>query len=130
MTLKDPRAYRSREFIWMDKFRRRRVAELSPHVTEALLAELSDDPKGSRGDHSDELSQVINFVRNEAPMAGRAFVYVEEPNRSYRLARMRGRGKAPDLDGPSFASEAEAVAAVIIERLEVLGLLTRAEAGQ
>lgn len=114
----------------MDHFRRRRIAELAPLVTDTVLAELARDPKGIRYDHSDALTQILNFIRNETPMPGRAFVYVEAPHSAYRVARMQGRGAAPRLDGPLFATEAEAVTAVILERLQVLGLYSPQEIAQ
>lgn len=123
MTLQDPRAYPSREQMWLRHFTRRRLSELAPLVTETILQELARNPKGLEGDQSDALSQILNFLRNETPMRGRAFVYVQAPGRAYRLARLRGRGVPPDLEGPSFETEAAAVVAVMIDRLRTFGLL-------
>lgn len=124
MSLKDPRAYPMREFAFFEHFTRRRVAALSSLVTPAVLDELERNPKGQKGDQSDALSQVLNFVRANAPMKGRPYVHVEEPHRAYRLARMRGRGRAPELvpEGPRYATEEEAVAAAIRDRLQIFGL--------
>lgn len=121
MVLSDPQAHPSREPIWHAEFRRRRARDLEPLVTAELLAELLANPIGLAGDQSEDLGQVLNFLRAEAPMDGRAFVYVEIPGERYRVARLRGLGTEPEFDGPVFASEAEAIAAVAGERLNALG---------
>lgn len=121
MTLTDPRSYASPEAMWMKHFVRRRAQELGPLVTEEVLAELAADPKGQISDQSDALAQVMNFVRTETPMVGRAFVFVEASGESYRLAWMRGTS-GPDLDGPTFATEGEAIVAVVSDRLGALGI--------
>ena len=122
MTLTDPRSYPSREPVWMEHFRRRRRSELRPLVTESLLAELHGNPTGLSGDHSDALAQVLNFVKGETPMWRRAFVYVEAPHEAYRVAWMQGQGVPADVDGPVFSSEADAVVAVMKDRLRALGM--------
>ena len=125
MTLTDPHHYPSREGMWMGHFRQRRASSLSTVVTDELLEEFRSDPRGAHHNHSETLSEVLNFARGEAPMLGRAFVYAETPGSSYRLARMQGRGLAPELDGPMFPTEADAVVAVVAERLRALDVRDR-----
>lgn len=122
MALSDPRRYAPRETIWHEVFVRRRAAQLAPLVTPERLEDLRDNPREEHGDHDGVLSEIVNFVRGEAPMQARPFVFVDEPGRRYRLARMNGRGEPADVDGPLFATEQDAIIAVVRERLRTLGI--------
>lgn len=102
-------------------FIRRRVAELRSRVGTELVAEFERNPIGLNGDQSADLAELLNFLRAETPMQGRAFVYVERPGEAYRLARFQEFGRPPTL-GPTFRTEAEAAAAVIRDRLQALGI--------
>ena len=99
---------------------------LKPMITPALLAEHAEDPRGDRSQHSTALQEVLNYLHG-LPTDGKSFAYAEVPYARYRLGILRGRGKAPDLSDPRvFATEQEAVHAVFVQRLTMLGLLDTA----
>lgn len=123
MPLSDPATCRDKTQDWMSYFSASRRDALAQLVTPELIAEYHNDPSGSNTRHSPALQEVLIFLRTQ-PVEGKPFVYVEEPHRKYRIGRMQGRGKAPEILGAEvFATEREAIHAVFLHRLRWLGLL-------
>ena len=107
---------------WMEYWRRRREAQLRELITPAVLEEFRADPHGARG-RSTALAQTLNFIRMQ-PIEDRVFAYAEVPFERYRLGSMHAeRGVPPEIDeSATFATEDEAIYAVFVRRLELLGL--------
>ena len=123
MPIRDPSKYRDKTGDWMAFYTKTRCRELQPLVTDALLAEHAEDPRGIETRHSAALQDVLNFV-HALPTDGKSFAYAEAPYRKYRLGILRGRGVFPSIfPDREFATEREAVHAVLLQRLESLGLL-------
>lgn len=122
MSLTQPSQERNGEARWIEYFRRRRIAELRELITPEAVEEFRADPHGARG-RSKALAHALNFMRMQ-PIEGRVFAYAEVPFQRYRLGSMRAeRGVAPEIDeGETFATEEEAIFAVFLRRLEMLGL--------
>jgi hypothetical protein len=114
---------------WIEYWRRRRGAQLRELVTPEIIEEFRLDPHGARG-RSKALAQVLNFLRMQ-PIEDRVFAYAEVPFERYRLGSMHAeRGVPPAIDeGATYATEDEAIYAVFVRRLEMLGLAP-AEAGR
>ena len=126
MPLCSPNDYEDKNAHWMAFFADARREALKPMITPALLAEHAEDPRGDRSQHSTALQEVLNYLHG-LPTDGKSFAYAEVPYARYRLGILRGRGKAPDLSDPRvFATEQEAVHAVFVQRLTMLGLLDTA----
>ena len=127
MLLSDPASCRDKTLDWLSYFSTSRRDALAPLVTPELIAEHKNDPSGSLARHSPALQEVLIYVRNQ-PVDGKPFAYAEEPYRKYRkyrIARMRGRGSAPEiLDDEIFTVERDAIHAVFLHRLRWLGLLS------
>lgn len=121
MPVSDPTAFRDKREDWMQIFREQRVEALRPFITAELIAEHRANP---RGPHSPTLQEVLNFVRGPAyPLEGKPFVYVREPYRDYRIARMTARGAPVEiLPGERYTSEREAQHAAFLHRLAAHGL--------
>jgi hypothetical protein len=107
---------------WMEYFRRRRIAQLAEMVTPAVLEEFRADPHGAKG-RTKALAYLLNFMRMQ-PLEDRVFAYAEVPFEAYRLGSMHAeRGVAPEIDtSETYASEDEAIYAVFVRRLELLGI--------
>lgn len=122
MSITQPSEERNGVAEWLDYFTRRRVGELREMVTPAVLAEFRADPHGARG-RSKALAQTLNFLRMQ-PIEDRVFAYAEVPFGRYRLGSMHAeRGLPPEIDESRvFATEEEAIYAVFVRRLELLGL--------
>jgi len=108
----------------MEFFSQRRLEQLKPWITPELLAEYRADPNGAHG-RSKELGQVLNFLRSR-PLENKVFAYAEVPFERYRLGMLHAeRGVAPDIDmTATYPTEDEALYAVFVRRLEMLGLLS------
>jgi branched-chain amino acid transport system permease protein len=123
MPLSDPASCRDKTHDWMSYFNASRRDVLAKLVTPELIDEYRRNPSGSPARHSPALQEVLIYLRTQA-VAGKPFVYVEEPHRIYRIGRMQGRGNAPAiLDDEVFSTERDAVHAVFLRRLRWLGLL-------
>jgi hypothetical protein len=107
---------------WMEHWRRRREAQLRELVTPEVLEEFRLDPHGARG-RTTALAQILNFLRMQ-PIEDRVFAYAEVPFERYKLGSMHAeRGVPPEIDeGATFATEDEAIYAVFVRRLELLGI--------
>ena len=122
MPITDPRHYSDKTVAWTADFLRRRVAELAPLITNALLEEHKNDPRGMHTPHSHELKQILDFIHNQ-PTTGKSFIYAARPYAEYRSGVMLGRGVTPTIDETTkYGSEREAVHAVFLARLKTLGL--------
>ncbi len=122
MPLTDPRRYRDRTADWMAWFSAARRARLRSLVTPELIAEHAADPAGYGTRHGAALQEVLVALRS-APTVGKPFAWIEVPYRRYRLGTLQGRGTAPVIDRRTlYRSEAEAIHAVFLARLEWLGL--------
>jgi branched-chain amino acid transport system permease protein len=122
MTLSDPASCRDKTLDWMSYFNANRRDELARLVTPELIAEHRNDPAGSVVRHSPALQEVLIYLRTRA-VDGKPFAYAEQPYRKYRIGRMRGRGKAPEiLNDEIFTTERDAIHAVFLHRLRWLGL--------
>ncbi len=105
-------------------FLERRRAELRPLITDELIEEHHNNPRGLHGHHSNALQEVLNFLRM-MPVAGEPFVFVAEPHRRYLVGTLSGRGQDPAIDpNRCFDNETEAVHAVFLDRLKHFGLLS------
>jgi branched-chain amino acid transport system permease protein len=95
--------------------RRMRVA-IGPLLTAELIAEHRRDPVGH---HSDALKRVLNYFRR-SPALTPYVVICTRPFQEWRVARLTGvRGQSPVLvDQQTFNSEAEAMHAVFLKRVE------------
>jgi hypothetical protein len=123
MPVIDPRRYRDKTVAWSEFFLRQRAVELAPLVTPAVLAEHLADPRGARRAHSHALRQLLDFIHNQ-PTDGKSFAYAAVPYAEYKLGVMGAHGTPPTIaDDEVHASEREAVHAVLLERLQRLGLL-------
>lgn len=107
---------------WMEYWRRRREAQLREMVMPEILEEFRADPHGARG-RTKALAQILNFIRMQ-PIEDRVFAYAEVPFERYRLGSMHAeRGVPPEIDeSTTFATEGEAIYAVFVRRLELLGI--------
>ena len=87
-------------------------------VTPALIAEHAAKP---RGQHSDALARVLNYLRRQ-PLAGKYVVVATKPWQAYAIGVLSGvRGQpASILDGPTFASEDEARHGIFLRRIDDL----------
>jgi branched-chain amino acid transport system permease protein len=88
-------------------------------LSEALIAEHQRDP---RGQHSDTLERVLDYFRRSSALTPYVLVCTE-PFRQWRLARLTGtRGQPPQfVDEQTFESEAEAMHALFLKRVEEIG---------
>ncbi len=122
MSVTQPSEERNGVTDWIDYFTRRRTAELRELVTPEIFEEFRLDPHGARG-RSQALAQVLNFIRMQ-PIEDRVFAYAEVPFQRYKLGSMHAeRGVPPEIDeSRTFATEDEAIYAVFVRRLEMLGI--------
>lgn len=122
MPLSDPRRYRDKTADWMRWFSAERRQRLVALVTPELIDEHAADPRGGTTPHSAALQEVMLALR-AAPTVDKPFAYIETPYRRYRLGRMQGRGKPPEImPGKVYDSECAAIHAVFLARLDWLGL--------
>jgi len=91
---------------------------LRPLITDGLIAEHRRQP---RGQHSDALARVLNYFRR-APLTRKYVVVCIRPHKEWKIAELSGvRGDPPRvIDDRSFASEAEALHAVFLQRVDDL----------
>ena len=91
---------------------------LRPLITDELIAEHRGQP---RGQHSDTLARVLNYFRR-APLTRKYVVLCARPHAEWQIAELSGvRGDPPRvIDDRSFASEAEALHAVFLRRVNDL----------
>lgn len=96
------------------KLRERIKALLTPE----LIAEHAARPLGQ---HADALERVLAYFRRQ-PQAGKYVVIATKPWQEYAIGVLSGvRGQpATILDGPTFASEAEALHGVFLRRIDDL----------
>ena len=87
-------------------------------ITDGLIAEHRGQP---RGQHSDALARVLNYFRR-APLTRKYVVLCTTPYAEWKIAELSGvRGDPPRvIDDRSFASEAEALHAVFLQRIDDL----------
>lgn len=87
-------------------------------ITDGLIAEHRGQP---RGQHSDTLARVLNYFRR-APLTRKYVVVCIRPHVEWKIAELSGvRGDPPRvIDDRSFASEAEALHAVFLQRVDDL----------
>jgi hypothetical protein len=87
-------------------------------VTPELITEHAAKPLGQ---HSDSLERVLNYFRRQ-PQAGKYIIVATKPWEEYRIGVLSGvRGEpATILDGPSFASEDEALHGIFLRRIDDL----------
>jgi branched-chain amino acid transport system permease protein len=87
-------------------------------LTTKIIAEHERDPLGN---HSDALKRVLNLIRRTAPN-GKYLLVCTRPFEQWRIARTsKVRGQAPTfVDDRSFDSEAKAMHAVFLMRIEEL----------
>lgn len=106
---------------YYERFDRRQRAELRTLVSDGLIAEHRANPTGAKGPQSEPLRRLLNYFRR-MPQAGKYVVVAVRRWEEYRLGRLSGaRGVAPTvLDGPSFATEDEALHAVFEARVRDL----------
>ncbi|MGH7988182.1 MAG: hypothetical protein ACREQX_18095 [Candidatus Binataceae bacterium] len=104
-----------RNEIAVARWHRRMRAALRPLITAELIAEHARDPLG---DHSDALKRVLNYIRR-TELDGALVVICTEPFKEWRVARLATtREQAPAFDNRRFTSEAEAMHAVFLMRVE------------
>ncbi|MGH8013882.1 MAG: hypothetical protein ACREQ4_15450 [Candidatus Binataceae bacterium] len=105
-----------RNEIAVARWHRRMCAALRPLITPDLIAEHARDPLG---DHSDALKRVLNYIRR-TDINGALVVICSVPFKEWRVARLAAmRERAPAfIDSHTFASEAEAMHAVFLMRVE------------
>lgn len=106
---------------YYQRFDRRQRAELRALVTDEVVAEHRANPTGAKGPQSEPLRRLLNYFRR-MPQAGKYVVVAVRRWEEYRLGRLSGvRGIAPTvLEGPSFATEDEALHAVFEARVRDL----------
>jgi hypothetical protein len=122
MPIRDPGKYRDKTADWSEFFYRVRQQELTPLVTDALIAEHRDDPRGISKRHSYALQDVLNHMHG-VPIDGKTFVFAVVPYQEYRIGILHSRGVEPTiLQERAFSTEDEAVHAVFLQRLESLGI--------
>jgi branched-chain amino acid transport system permease protein len=94
---------------------RERITSL---VTPELIAEHAERPLGQ---HSDALERVLSYFRRQ-PQAGKYIIVATKPWEEYRIGVLSGvRGEpATILDGPTFASEDEALHGIFLRRIDDL----------
>ncbi len=87
-------------------------------ITKKLIAEHKRTPLG---DHSDALARVLNYVRR-SPSTTALVIVCTKPFKEWRIAQLSGeRGKAPTfVDNQTYNSEAKAMHALFLKRIEVL----------
>jgi branched-chain amino acid transport system permease protein len=87
-------------------------------VTPELIAEHAERPLGQ---HSDALERVLSYFRRQ-PQAGKYIIVATKPWEEYRIGVLSGvRGEpATILDGPTFASEDEALHGIFLRRIDDL----------
>jgi hypothetical protein len=122
VSVTQPSEERNGSAQWIEYFTRRRIAQLRELITPEVLEEFRTDPHGARG-RSQALAQTLNFIRMQ-PIEDRVFAYAEVPFERYKLGSMHAeRGVPPAIDeSATFATEDEAIYAVFVRRLELLGL--------
>lgn len=101
------------------RFAARTREEVLALVDDALVAEHAANPFGR---HSDALDRVLVHLRARA-LAGKEVILQDQgPGGGYRLGRLGARrGDAPTpIDGPAYATVAEAEHAVFLLRLAEL----------
>lgn len=93
-------------------------ARIKALVTPELIAEHAANPLGQ---HSDALERVLSYFRRQ-PLPGKYIVIATKPWQEYALGVLSGvRGQpAMLLDGPTFASEEEALHGVFLRRVQDL----------
>lgn len=129
MAVSDPDRYRDRTADFMAMWHARRSAQVRELVTDELLAEHLADPVGEVNPHSNELTQVLNYLRM-APTAGKDFAYMTVPFERYRIGLISPRGDEvtyPD-DDRTFDSQRDVEQAIFIRRLVRFGLLDEEDA--
>jgi branched-chain amino acid transport system permease protein len=112
------RAIRDRGQLAAEVFDGRLRARLKALITDELIAEHAAKPLGQ---HSDALERVLNYFRR-APAAGKYVIVCTKPWQEWRIGVLSGvRGVLPTLvDGPGFASEADALHGVFLRRVNDL----------
>jgi hypothetical protein len=110
-----------RAAVLADRFHARRDREICELATAEVIDEFRADVEGKKP-RSLALRQILNYQRM-TPIEGRSFAYAAEPFATYFVGTLRGgRGVSPDIrDEHSYASENEAVFAVFVTRLRVMG---------
>lgn len=108
----------SAEAVVRARFAARSREEVLALVDDALVAEHAANPFGR---HSDALDRVLVHLRARA-VAGKEVILQERPGGAYRLGRLGARRGDPPtpIDGPAYATVAEAEHAVFLLRLEEL----------
>ena len=116
MTSQDLPADRS--MIALARFDERTRGAIRPLLTKKIIAEHKRNPLG---DHSDTLARVLNYQRRR-PALTLYVIICTRPFREWRIARLSGvRGAAPAfVDDHQYASEAKAMHALFLTRIEVL----------
>lgn len=108
---------RDREAEWSRYFIAHRRALIRPLVTDQIIEEYANNPRGLDGPQSVELQTVLNFLRI-LPLEGFPIIYVEKPYAAYRVAVGVRSGVAPTIDWSYCArSSAEIEREVFIRRL-------------
>lgn len=120
MPVTSPDQCRDHSADWTKYFYDRRGREIAAMIDAALIAEHEENPMQLLGHHSTTLHIVLNYFRN-APIIGKEFVYVDEPYERYKIGLVTGRGEpAAMLDETTYATEAEAIHAVFLARVNKL----------
>ena len=128
MPIRDPGKYRDKTTDWIEFYNRVRQRELNTLVTDLLIAEHHDDPRGIYKRHGYALQDILNHMHG-LPIDGKTFVFAAVPYKEYRIGILRSRGVAPViLRDLAFTTENEAVHAVFLQRLDSLGLFTANDA--
>lgn len=93
-------------------------AKIKALITDELIAEHEAKPLGQ---HSDTLERILQYFRRQ-PQAGKYIIVATKPWQEYRIGVLSGvRGEpATLLDGPTFASEEEAMHGIFLQRVEDL----------
>jgi hypothetical protein len=124
MPLSNPDDYRDKTADWLEVFHRQRRAVMSEIVTPEVLEQqrtLSEPETTLRHAH---LHLMMNYVRL-APAVGKSFVYAEKPYERYRVGFVTERGQPTTLlDKEIYSSEGDARQAVLLRRLEAMGIDT------
>ena len=129
MPIRDPGKYRDKTTDWIEFYNRVRQRELAPLVTDSLIAEHHDDPRGIHKRHGHALHDVLNHMHG-LPIDGKTFVFAAVPYKEYRMGVLSSRGAAPViLRDRTFSTENEAVHAVFLQRLKSLGLFPATDSG-
>ncbi len=101
-----------------------RCNEIAALLLELVTPELIEEHRrASDGMHSPALALLLAHLR-QSPVAGKLVVHASSPGREWRILRLSGEQAVPhDTSDPRvFRSEAEAVHAVFLERVDALRL--------